>query len=737
MKGFDLMKKVLSVILAAAIFFSAVSFGSFAAEEDKNMIVVSNRDIEPFKAANRIDGDEHVTVQLRGGTYLLDGLLKFTSADRGNVTFMPYNNEEVIVTGSTVVSGWKETTVNGIKVLAASAGGKRISGLFKGETKLNIARLPESGYYYVKSLNDDDTLWTEETTLWANGTLGQTSFNVDLKDFSKAPANINDVTVRIPHWWHDEVTGMRSFDEKTGRVKMVKYAAMTIGVGDRYCFENIIEGLDKAGEWCFDSSTDMIYYVPEDGETAENLVLSAASTAELISIDGCDNIKFDGIKFENTGWEYLNKKYSTVNVSSWTNSLDMDGPQGAIDSCAAIRVINANGINFTNCDFINIGSTAVKLVDNARGCSVESCYFDNIGASAVFAGGQNNETGCAADITVSNNIIGNYGLQFHSAPGVIITYCNGADVSNNEIHDGYYTGISCGWIWLFGYHVTKEIKLRNNLIYNIGKGMLSDMGGIYMLGSQPGTQITGNVIHDVTCYQGESGYAGAGIYTDAGASEMLIKNNLIFNCSSYAFDATIARNNSITNNIAAFCGECMINPGGQLAGYSSMNNYNGNIILTNNNVPVYMEIDTVEKLVDNRNVMWDYTYGDELYFNMHNLEGKAVPLKKAVKGGYVDTSVATDPMFVDAEHYDFTLREDSPVFAAGIGFKAWDYSKAGTVKDSLIGTSHTGGQTAYNASVSQCVYHPAQFKTGTKIARFFKRLIKTIADFFRKIFGVK
>lgn len=734
MNGSDKMKKILSVILAISIILISAGICSLAAGSDKK-IVVSNRDIEPFKAANKVDGTEHVTVQLRGGTYILDSLLSFTSKDRGNVTFEPYNNEKVTVTGSVTVAQWKETYVNGVKVFAASANGKKISGLFKDDKKLSCARLPENGYYYVKSLNDDDTLWTDETTLWANGTLGQTSFNVDLKDFSKTPSNINDVTVRIPHWWHDEVTGMKSFDEKTGRVKMVKYAAMTINEDDRYCFENIIEGLDKSGEWCYVSNADMIYYVPEDGESASDLVLYATSNAELISIDGCNNISFNGIKFENSGWEYADPKYCTINVGAWTDGLDMDGPQGAIDSCSAIRVTNADNISFTNCDFINIGSTAIKFVDGARECRAENCYFDTIGASAVFIGGQNNKKDCSADITVRNNIIGNYGLQFHSAPGIVITYCDGADISNNEIHDGYYTGISCGWIWLFGYHVTNNIKLNDNLIYNIGKGMLSDLGGIYMLGAQPGTEISGNIIHDVSCYQGASGYAGAGIYTDAGSSEMLIKNNLIFNCSSYAFNATIARNNSITNNIIAFCGECMINPGGQLLDYSSMNNYNGNIILTNNNVPIYMEMDTIEELVDNRNVMWDLTNDNELYFCQGDFKiGKAISFKKAVRKGYVDTSFAQDPLFVDAEHYDFTLREDSPVFARSIGFKAWDYSETGTIKDSRIGTSLLGGQTAYNANVSQCVYHPAKLKAGTVIERFFSRIFKTIADFFKNLF---
>ena len=714
---------------------------SCIAVENENTIEVYAESENPLKAANSAAGEEAVTVVLHGGDYRINDLMTFTASDRGNVVFKADEGEKVRVTGDRPVTDWTETTLNGIKVFAAPADGERITGLFSSERAIVNARLPEEGYFYVKSLNDDDTLWTEETTLWADGTLGQRSFNADLNDICKAPENMSDVTVRIPHKWHDEVTGMSGFDASTGRISMVKYAAMTIFENDRFCLENVKDALDKPGEWCFDSTDDKIYYVPFNGETTQTVKLYASSTAQIISIDGCDNITFEDISFENTGWEYADKKYCTINVSKWTEGLDMDMPQGAIDVCSAIRVTNSSGIHFKNCEFKNIGTTAVKFADNTSFCSVENCLFDGIGASALFIGGQNCDASSAErthDITVTNNIIRNFGRQFYSAPGVVITYCDTADVANNEIHDGYYSGISCGWMWLFGNHLTREIKLRDNLIYNIGKGMMSDLGGIYMLGIQTGTQITGNVIHDVLCYQGPEGYAGDGIYTDAGASEMIIKNNLVFNCSSSGLNATIARNNSITNNIVAFCGESIVNPGGTLAGFSSMNNYNGNVFLTDNKVPIYTDLDSIEKLVDSRNIMWDYTYGDELYFSPRRADSAdSMLFSQASKKGYVNVSKAADPMFKDAKNYDFTLKDDSPVFQFCTGFKAWDYTRAGTLKGTVIGLGTDGGQTAYNANISQCVLNSAKPKFATRLRLFFEKLIRKIADFFKNLFGVK
>ena len=76
-----------------------------------------------------------------------------------------------------------------------------------------------------------------------------------------------------------------------------------------------------------------------------------------------------------------------------------------------------------------------------------------------------------------------------------------------------------------------------------------------------------------------------------------------------------------------------------------------------------------------------------------------------------------DPLFADAEHYDFTLSEDSP--ALKLNFRPWDYSEAGTVKGSTVGFALEGGTTAYNDHVS-----PAE-PTGNKPNAAFSGSLKT------------
>ena len=674
-------------------------------------------------------------VILLDGNYSGEAFQTLLDANGDNVIYRPAAGASVTVSGDLPLTNWVETTVNGVRCFETSAGGKTVTALFRGSEKLQSARLPENGYYYIKSVNTDDNLWTEETTLWADGTLGQRSFNADLADLSKAPVNMADVTVHIPHMWHDEVTGMSGFDPATGRVTMVKYAAMTICAGDRYCLENILDAMDKSGEWCFDSKADKIYYVPFETETTDNLSLTASCVTELLQLDGLSNITFEDIVFQNTGWDYARKAYCNIAKDNWTKDIDMDQPQGAIDAAGAIRLTDTENITFRNCEFVNIGTTALKMTDGVRNCTVENCRFERIGASAIYAGGQNNEAACAGNICVRNCLIGNYGLQFHSAPGILYSYVDGGQIEHNEIHDGYYTGISCGWVWLYGEHVTNHIQIRNNLIYNIGKRMLSDMGGIYMLGTQYGTEISGNVIHDVHCYDGSSGYAGTGIYTDAGASQMQIFNNLVFNCSTCGFNATIATDDCIYNNIAAFCGECVVDVGGWLANYESHLTYKNNIFLTDKKVPIFCYIREPGHFSADANILWDYTYGRELYFASRAADEDCLLRQQVVRKKFFENPIFADPLFRDAEHFDFTLCADSPAFA--MGFTAWDYAEAGTQPGTRIGLSSEGGQTAYNESTSVCTMHAANLSTKTKICKWFYDLWDRITAFFMNLKGVR
>jgi len=128
-------------------------------------------------------------------------------------------------------------------------------------------------------------------------------------------------------------------------------------------------------------------------------------------------------------------------------------------------------------------------------------------------------------------------------------YANYCAIENNVIHDGNYSGISVGWKWDYSYHITHDISIKNNLVYDIGQGVLSDLGGIYTLGTQPGTVIENNVIHDVTAHYENGTTYGFGIYLDQGSSYMTVKSNLVYNCSETGYFLHMGKDIDAVNNI--------------------------------------------------------------------------------------------------------------------------------------------------------------------------------------------
>ncbi len=636
------------------------------------------------------------TVYLLGGTYYFEDVLTFNADDMANVTYKAYRNQEVIFSGAYEISGFEEDEANGVKVftkkLDTSEDNWCFKSLFSDNGELKTTRFPEEGYLTVKATAPEDDLWNEENRPW-EFTLGQRSFYVNTDDIPFEFHNLNDVNVRILHYWHDELMNITSYDAVSGKIGLSRPSSMLISDIDRYYFENVFEALNEPGEWYLDKASGILYYVPKEGEKAQSLTLYGSTADRLIEINGVDGISFEGVRFTRTDW--VEPKADGLYAGTWWEENNMDFPQAAIFVDGVISVKYAENIHFKNCEFTQLGGTALKMEFGVKNSSVENCYFENIAATAIYVGGENclpEQENYTENITIRNNEIYKYGRKFFSAIGIHITFCDTAEVVNNEIHDGYYTGISCGWIWGYAYHVTKNINISRNLIYNIGQGWLSDMGGIYMLGKQPGTVLSENVIHNVAADPGEGGYGGWGIYLDEGSSFMDVEKNLVYACGNQSFNVHYGEGNIIRNNIAALSGEGLVSPGIDKGETHATAIYYNNIFLTAHKAPVYIEMQNPSHFYDNGNVFWSLTEGDELYFDTGD---SVCTLKTAQKEGFIHYPTIADPGFKDAMNFDFTLAEDSPAFATN--FEAWDYSVAGTVKDTVIGLDKTGGQTPYNA----------------------------------------
>ena len=141
--------------------------------------------------------------------------------------------------------------------------------------------------------------------------------------------------------------------------------------------------------------------------------------------------------------------------------------------------------------------------------------------------------------------------MFHQSCGLLLTHAFDCTLAHNEIAHTCYTGISVGWSWGFRETITRNIRIEANFIHDVCEGVLSDNGGIYLLGVQPGTVVRGNHI----CRVSAADYGGSGIYPDEGCSHVVIEHNWVHDTQGSALGIHFARELVIRHNVFARPGE--------------------------------------------------------------------------------------------------------------------------------------------------------------------------------------
>lgn len=637
-----------------------------------DIVLYDGKGLEEAIAKVKMMNGEPVTIWLHEGTYNLRSTVKLNGLK--NVAFRAYPGEKVSITACREISNWSETTVNGVSAWVTEAEeGFDFNTLLKGDEKLPVTRYPENGYLLVKSPDRSVALFTDETTPWKDYSYGDRAFFVNDDMKLESLYNVQDVHIKLMHYWFCEKTNLTSYEN--GRIGMKMPCSMKVEANDRYFLENVFEALNKPGEWYHDTSTNKVYYIPQDGDDITHTVLSAPTENLLFDISDSSNITFSGITIKNTDWCYLTPEPEV----GWVSNYGLLFPQGNLECNGVFDITKSDEINFINCDFLNIGNCAIRFHKQCKNCNITGCTFKEIGSNVVFIDGYNtpDTTMQTANISVVDNLIDGYGRNFPSGIGILLTHAVNCKLSHNEIHDGYYTAISCGWVWGYTDHTTDGIEISENHIYDIGQGWLSDMGGIYTLGIQPNTIITHNKIHNVAADPNEGGYGGWGIYLDEGSSNITVYQNLVYDCGSNSFHQHYGRDNMIVNNIFA------LSAGGQFR-VTRNEEHNElhlmrNIILSDNQ-PIYST--TVQgKFTDSKNLYWDLKNGKNVIsstgdstkvFNqrLHKMVMKTM--------GYYTNGVYSDPIFRNPKDFDFTLADNSPALTE-IGFVPWNYNTAGTL----------------------------------------------------------
>jgi hypothetical protein len=506
------------------------------------------------------DASGPVTVYLRGGTYTLAAPLEFRSEDGGTaagpVTYKAYLKEHPVISGGRDISGWRESQLRGHRVwsvlLPSVKSGKLLFHQFWVDgMRRPRARHPNTGYLKVLAVPG-----VTETTPWQEG---NTSFQYAPADVPAA-WTYTDAEAVVMNRWIESRLPVASVDPTAHLLRFKKRTPFTLEAGDYYYIENAPEALDTPGEWYLDREAGMLWYMPLPAEKIGTTNAVIPILQQIVRLHGdpepgrfLEHLTFNGISFSYSEW-YLP---DTLNASAHGGIADGGFPQAAWGVPGAVAGEGVRNVVFDGCTISHVGSYAFEL---ARGCQANQLLRSrlmDLGGGGVKIG----ETlirSASNEQTVRNDVIdcdiSDGGLLFHSAVGIWIGQSAGNRIIHNRIHDFYYTGLSVGWTWGYGPSFTKMNIIELNEVHHIGirsngdGPILSDMGGIYTLGTQPGTVIRKNIFHDIAAVR----YGGWGIYFDEGSTDILAEDNLVYRTTHGGFHQHYGSNNVVRNNIFAF-----------------------------------------------------------------------------------------------------------------------------------------------------------------------------------------
>ncbi|MDO3412558.1 Ig-like domain-containing protein [Saccharibacillus sp. CPCC 101409] len=470
-----------------------------------------------------------IVVNLAAGTFALNAPLAFTPEDSGTngyfVTYRGAGGEDTVVSGGRTIAGWTETAAG--------------SGVYRSNvgTGLETRQLFVDGVRAVRARSEGGLTRPVKTAT------GYTSEDTAIASWSDAP----ELELVFEDEWTNSRVRVQSVTQANGLAQITLRQPGWTAVSNRsqtsatlpVYYENARELLDRPGEWYYDKAAGVMYYKPrawEDLGTA-TVVAPVLETLATIMGESADNpvrnLNFEDIAFMYSTW--MRPSTDAGHSDAQNNHLRYAGSPDQLPP-AAIMAELSNGVNFTGSTFAKLGITGIRLQNGVQNSLIEGSRFYDISGGAVNVGqpissdrdifNPDDHRLIMKNDDIVNNVIHDIGVDFKSAAAVSAGYPLDMDISHNEMYELPYSGVHIGYGWAKAFDpVTRNVKVEDNLIYDLmGKG-LRDGGAIYTMGATGATAddknfVGGNYIRNQL-------EANAALYTDEGTAFWKFEHNVI------------------------------------------------------------------------------------------------------------------------------------------------------------------------------------------------------------------
>ncbi|HLU49591.1 MAG TPA: right-handed parallel beta-helix repeat-containing protein, partial [Planctomycetota bacterium] len=418
------------------------------------------------------------------------------------------------------------------------------------------ARHPNDGYLRVEKVGPDR----------------RTSFTYRAGDL-EAYGKVEHIELVFLHDWSISRVGLRSIDTESRTVTLrdpvgpaSRHFAMDWFEPDpRYFLEGSPSFLDRPGEWVLDVEKKELLYRPVPGESPSGIRAIAPATEALVVVRGDEatgkpvrGLAFVGLTFEHCAFPLPPHGYAAGQAGFHEERVVPGGGALRRPMPAALTFEIAEDCRFERGRIERCGGSALRFGSRARRNVIASSVIRDVGGNGIMIGEEQTRHidgqpwwRAAPDQVASENVvidclIERCGAQFYGAVGVWVGLAEKTRIAQNEIRHLPYTGVSVGWMWSTTPTPCRENVVERNHIHHVMQ-ILSDGGGIYTLGIQPGSILRGNHIHDVPRNSGRA--ESNGMFLDEGTTGFIVEGNAIHDTDRSSIRFHRATTNTVRGNV--------------------------------------------------------------------------------------------------------------------------------------------------------------------------------------------